>query len=110
MKTLGFTANCADDADECEKWAGMGECDNNPGFMRSNCRRSCKLCSEPPSSQAKPDKAGDAACFDVSSKHNCEYWSTFGDCEDNVVFMRDNCARSCGVCETHDGDGRKDEL
>ena len=45
------------------------------------------------------------ACSDKAALRDCEYWSTYGDCEDNAGFMRENCARSCGVCTEN-----KDEL
>ena len=28
------------------EWAGMGECDNNPGYMLSNCEDSCQKHAE----------------------------------------------------------------
>jgi len=35
---------CVDDSEECAQWAAGGECDNNPGFMLTNCRLSCGQC------------------------------------------------------------------
>jgi hypothetical protein len=39
---------CADDGDEteCAAWAESGECENNKGYMRLHCRKSCNLCEE----------------------------------------------------------------
>ena len=39
-----YAAGCDDDYRECFAWSERGECDDNPGFMRSNCRFSCGLC------------------------------------------------------------------
>ena len=35
---------CDDTNDECASWAESGECENNPGYMRMSCKRSCGLC------------------------------------------------------------------
>ena len=35
---------CDDMNDECASWADSGECENNPGYMRVSCKRSCGLC------------------------------------------------------------------
>ena len=37
---------CKDNNEDCAKWADMGECDNNPQYMRANCQRSCQTCSK----------------------------------------------------------------
>ena len=37
-------AGCADATSSCFAWAQGGECDKNPGYMSSNCVKSCKLC------------------------------------------------------------------
>ena len=38
---------CADQHAGCADWAAAGECDKNPGFMRSSCEKSCDACPEP---------------------------------------------------------------
>ena len=38
---------CADQHTGCAGWAAAGECDKNPGFMRSSCEKSCDACPEP---------------------------------------------------------------
>ncbi len=35
---------CADGHEQCPEWAYFGECQKNPGFMTSNCKKSCKAC------------------------------------------------------------------
>ncbi|EOD40841.1 hypothetical protein EMIHUDRAFT_222192 [Emiliania huxleyi CCMP1516] len=37
-------SECADSDKRCAEWAGVGECDKNPGFMRSQCQHSCGSC------------------------------------------------------------------
>eukprot|EP01023_Acetabularia_acetabulum_P066496 TRINITY_DN8989_c0_g1_i7.p3 TRINITY_DN8989_c0_g1~~TRINITY_DN8989_c0_g1_i7.p3 ORF type:complete len:117 (-),score=12.14 TRINITY_DN8989_c0_g1_i7:87-437(-) len=50
-KTMVDPGDCKDHHELCDKWAGAGECDNNPGYMvgnngsLGNCRRSCKICN-----------------------------------------------------------------
>ena len=39
---------CKDRDDRCASWAASGECDANPGFMRSTCKRSCGACVRAP--------------------------------------------------------------
>ena len=40
-----FKAHCGFDSyEECPYWAYNGECENNPGFMLSNCKFSCNDC------------------------------------------------------------------
>lgn len=38
--------DCVDTDDNCEEWAAIGECDKNPGFMRSSCAKSCNQCKK----------------------------------------------------------------
>merc|ERR1712113_33506 len=39
---------CSDNNPSCEEWAANGECDNNPGFMLTECRESCEECELTP--------------------------------------------------------------
>ena len=104
MRLMGFEESCADDNGECPSWAQMGECTRNPVFMHANCRKACDQCTKREARAPAADGAG-GACSDKAALRDCEYWSTYGDCEDNAGFMRENCARSCGVCTEN-----KDEL
>lgn len=38
--------DCVDADPRCGEWAVYGECDKNPGYMLSTCRKSCNKCSE----------------------------------------------------------------
>lgn len=35
---------CQDGHENCSGWADMGECDKNPNYMLSNCKKSCGVC------------------------------------------------------------------
>jgi hypothetical protein len=40
----GDDPNCIDENKECPGWAAIGECEANPGYMLSFCRKSCNTC------------------------------------------------------------------
>ena len=63
----------------------MGECDSNPKFMLSTCRKSCDKCEPAP------------ACVDTSNR--CAEWTGSGECDRNPDFMLKTCRKSCGKCE-----------
>lgn len=44
---------CVDGDTRCEQWAAKGECQRNPKYMLSSCRKACKTCEE----DAPPDTA-----------------------------------------------------
>ena len=37
---------CIDNHENCDFWASLGECSNNAPYMRKNCMKSCRLCSD----------------------------------------------------------------
>ncbi|KAL9179325.1 hypothetical protein ACHAXT_008615 [Thalassiosira profunda] len=41
------TTKCEDAEPECGKWAEVGECDNNPNYMKLYCPISCNSCPDP---------------------------------------------------------------
>merc|ERR1719491_2674454 len=43
-KSNALKSNCSDDHIKCPVWASTGECDNNPNYMRTSCRKSCNNC------------------------------------------------------------------
>jgi len=40
-----YVIGCTDRNNNCASWARTGECQRNPGYMLSYCRRSCNHCS-----------------------------------------------------------------
>lgn len=48
---LSTSQPCADDNNDCPQWASAGECQRNPDYMNSNCRKSCNVCK---AQQEKP--------------------------------------------------------
>ena len=50
--------DCLDSDDNCASWAKSGECEKNPGYMKEECRLSCKLCKpKAPATAAATKKA-----------------------------------------------------
>ncbi|KAJ7360407.1 prolyl 4-hydroxylase [Desmophyllum pertusum] len=41
-----FASSCYDDDYRCVKWAKIGECAKNPGYMLEKCRQSCEVCMD----------------------------------------------------------------
>jgi hypothetical protein len=44
LDTIEAIADCKDNDDRCHQWAAMGECDNNPEYMLTDCQVSCNNC------------------------------------------------------------------
>lgn len=36
--------NCTNKNEDCSRWAALGECDKNPGYMHQYCAPACKTC------------------------------------------------------------------
>ena len=72
-----YAAPAGDKNANCAHWADIGECENNPGFMMSDCSASCAKSS------------GDSAGKDV-----CEPLVKRGDCRRPVVALK-QCRASC---------------
>lgn len=96
------TAKCADAADaiSCEGWTELGQCEQNPGFMLQQCRRSCGECGEEGGEEEDDDNKGgeeeEDRCAD--SDGGCYLWADAGECEQNSDWMLKKCRKSCGVC------------
>lgn len=39
-----YDDDCKDKHPNCQYWADEDQCDENPGFMLSDCRRACRVC------------------------------------------------------------------
>ena len=68
MTLLGLEEICRDENGSCRSWAAAGECERNPSFMLTDCRRSCRHCGE----SAKVDDR--VPCRDSATRSDCEYW------------------------------------
>uniref|UniRef100_A0A7S2P0I7 Procollagen-proline 4-dioxygenase n=1 Tax=Leptocylindrus danicus TaxID=163516 RepID=A0A7S2P0I7_9STRA len=45
-KYRNLKGNCLNQHELCAFWAGLGECENNPSYMKINCAPACKTCIE----------------------------------------------------------------
>jgi len=73
---------CTDNNQYCEDWAANGECQTNPNYMLTNCRKSCGVCSGPgpqptpapppptaaPSPQPTPPAGAGQCCYEGCGK------------------------------------------
>ena len=90
-RILNGKEECKDDSPNCKDWAADGECDSNPSFMLTSCRRSCGKC--PGLLPVKRRKG----CEDAP-EFNCTERAKLGECDSNKGEMLYNCPRSCMVC------------
>ncbi|MFH4976991.1 hypothetical protein AB6A40_003700 [Gnathostoma spinigerum] len=104
MRTLVLTAawlfvlivittaeECRDENESCKVWADAGHCEINPSYMKTYCKKSCKVCT---SGGGEIQNQGD--CKD--SDKNCKAWAKSGECEKNPTWMLANCKKSCKQC------------
>lgn len=119
---------CSDKDNECEFWAGEGECVNNPEYMLRECTRSCGVCFNEIDLRMGPPQrileGHEEETFDriVEARHYlnqvaedeflsasyavcinddpmCAHWAVIGECEKSPEWMRRNCAPMCQSCE-----------
>ena len=119
---------CVDEEDNCAAWQKMGECDNNPDFMETSCRKSCKICTseteEGSETDETPEKGSETGGSteegsetggstndgaqtgggSESGKCNddnehCVAWAATNQCHVNPGYMMKKCKKSCGVCK-----------
>ena len=122
---------CMDDHYQCSEWAGMGECDANPGYMLSHCKRACVVCYEgtnqfgvgqriPKGKDAEKtieavdktvkymqrvwrDEEFSRVRHKCRNQHeDCTFWASLGECEANPKYMQLNCAPACESCDQLD--------
>jgi len=87
------TPGCVDNHVDCTYWAGMGECEANPGYMLENCPAACGSCEPVPTPAPMPPPT---PCVD--NHVDCAYWAGLGECEANPGYMLVNCQAACGSC------------
>ncbi|CAH1269126.1 ASTL [Branchiostoma lanceolatum] len=89
--------SCRDNSNNCRSWANLRYCTSGSyvQYMRTNCRRSCQLCSGGTGTGTRPNPTNNN-CRDNSP--HCGYWQRTGECTKNPTYMRKSCRKSCGVC------------
>jgi len=91
---------CVDNNRQCSSWASQGECNKNPGYMKVNCKKSCKVCTD-------GGGGGGANCKDISSR--CSGWAANGECTRSAGYMNTYCKKSCNKCTGGGGTTCKDK-
>mmetsp|Transcript_18429 Transcript_18429/g.22565 ORF Transcript_18429/g.22565 Transcript_18429/m.22565 type:complete len:240 (-) Transcript_18429:358-1077(-) len=90
-----------DNHQDCKKWATMGECENNPGYMRVNCIASC---NEEDKKVLGTDIAADVAhiksFFTLQANDIDGKPFQFMNLRDKVTVII-NVASHCGYTESH---------
>ncbi|XP_078688834.1 uncharacterized protein LOC144920501 [Branchiostoma floridae x Branchiostoma belcheri] len=89
--------SCRDNSNHCRSWSNQGYCRSGSyvQYMRTNCRRSCRLCTGGTGTGTRPNPTSNN-CRDNSN--HCGYWSRTGECSKNPTYMRKSCRKSCGLC------------
>lgn len=82
---IGHT--CVDYHEKCQEWADGGHCDASINYMRTNCKKACKVCGE------------GAFCQDLSD-YCASYQPSY--CDENPGWMKQHCRKLCGTCNTGD--------
>ncbi|PSC74223.1 senescence-specific cysteine protease SAG39-like isoform A [Micractinium conductrix] len=88
---------CMDRNVNCEWWAQLGACQDNPDYMHANCPDSCWLCDN-----SGGDDDVTQVCEDQDE--NCEAWAMDFLCDDEThgAWMQENCRVSCDTCGQED--------
>ena len=88
--------NCENNHPSCNYWAGIGECEANPGYMLKKCKKSCQVCGSA-STTITTTTAETPNCKDDNT--NCQYWASVGECNANPNYMLVKCKKSCEACD-----------
>uniref|UniRef100_A0A7S2PAV0 Procollagen-proline 4-dioxygenase n=1 Tax=Skeletonema marinoi TaxID=267567 RepID=A0A7S2PAV0_9STRA len=124
-----FPATCVDEHDDCKMWSDSGECDANPNYMLTHCRRSCKVCGIIDSNDfGKPQQIPRSNDFEavkeivrqsteymkrinedekyeavrnkcLNQHPDCSLWALGSGCDDNPSYMKQHCAPACQSCD-----------
>jgi len=92
--TVTETGDCKDENDSCPGWAKLGECEKNPAYMHTKCKKSCNKCSGKVT--PKPTTAKPANCKNTVDDDLCDEFAANGKCD--MWSMKVKCRRSCNTC------------
>ena len=83
----------------CEHWASNGECDNNPGYMLSNCAKSCDEVAAAALKDSE-ELAEISSFFDLSANDIFGETIEFSKFKGQVTVLV-NVASECGYTDSH---------
>ncbi|XP_064615809.1 zinc metalloproteinase nas-32-like [Liolophura sinensis] len=90
--TAEYVEPCIDKYQEasCKRWAAIGHCQINVGWMSINCRKSCGFCRV----ESESLTAGEC----VDNNPDCDTWARGGYCQINPGLMLRSCRKACNKC------------
>mmetsp|Transcript_12228 Transcript_12228/g.17810 ORF Transcript_12228/g.17810 Transcript_12228/m.17810 type:complete len:231 (-) Transcript_12228:813-1505(-) len=94
---LLHTSALADKHDQCAYWSSLGECDQNPGWMRDNCEKSC---AEWDAANKGEDVKNIQSIYDLSAQDIDGNDFNFSKLKGKAVVIV-NVASQCGYTESH---------
>lgn len=84
----------------CRQWAEMGECDNNPNYMRRQCQTSCEWYDNKMGVENNADIRGIHSFFQLSAKDIDGNDFHFENLRGKITVVV-NVASRCGYTESH---------
>lgn len=115
------SSDCVDKKFSCTRWAEDGDCEKDRNYMLINCPRTCRFCDKNEKniriairttvqpSTARPTVTNRPAVTArpvvttgtcENKKRGCTLYASIGFCESDEEYMRQNCAKACGFCQS----------
>eukprot|EP00586_Coscinodiscus_wailesii_P017652 CAMPEP_0172504340 /NCGR_PEP_ID=MMETSP1066-20121228/177772_1 /TAXON_ID=671091 /ORGANISM="Coscinodiscus wailesii, Strain CCMP2513" /LENGTH=226 /DNA_ID=CAMNT_0013280493 /DNA_START=44 /DNA_END=724 /DNA_ORIENTATION=+ len=91
-----LTITSANEPEECEYWAEVGECEKNPGYMLNNCAKACAKVDN-----SMNEDIGDIGSFFDLSANDIDGNEVNFDVFRGMVTIVVNVASYCGYTESH---------
>lgn len=100
LSSVSVSAQKKDTDNRCREWAEMGECENNPGYMRTGCQASCDYMDKKKGMENDSDIAGVRSFFELSANDIDARQFNFHNLYGKVIVVV-NVASYCGYTENH---------
>lgn len=96
-----FASGAKKDTDRrCRQWAELGECDNNPNYMRRECQSSCEWYDNKMGLENNAEIQGIDSFYDLSAKDIDGNDFLFENLKGKITVIV-NVASRCGYTESH---------
>ncbi|XP_064636551.1 platelet endothelial aggregation receptor 1-like isoform X2 [Lineus longissimus] len=100
-----FDSHCINehnDEEECYERAHKGDCDMRYDFMNFKCRKACDRCAMYGMEDRIKGQPGE--CYNqYFDDARCDAWAAAGDCDKYPSWMKRQCKKSCGTCNSEWG-------
>nr|QBH70097.1 CreM12-ShK4 [Colubraria reticulata] len=87
---------------DCNKHCAKDDNCKEPAYLDKKCK-----CVRPDGDITTTTKPG--SCTNVWDDGQCDGWSQSGECDKNPLWMKENCKKSCKVCNDGDDDDDDDD-